>query len=85
MLDNAERGGGGGGAVTHHSTFFSPGSGLGSINCNVLSRRAAALDAALARPPPAEEVIDVDSNSSFLLLFIGFQRTTPSYLDWRNV
>ena len=68
MLDNAERGGGGGGAVTPHSSF--PGSGLGSINCNVLSRRAAALDTALARPPPAEEVMD--SNSSFLLQFIGF-------------
>ena len=53
-----------------HSTFFSPGSGLGSVNCNVLSSRAAALDTALARPPPAEEVME--SNSSFLLLFIGF-------------
>ena len=71
MLDNVERDGGGGGPVTHHSTFFSPGSGLGSINCNVLSRRAAALDTALARPPTAEEVME--SNSSFLLLFIiGF-------------
>ena len=68
MLDNAERGGGGGGAVTPHSSARAQDSGQYTVMSCL--EGAAALDTALARPLPAEEVME--SNSSFLPLFIGF-------------